>query len=132
MSRHGDYAAATIASGAALTGALALDSISNVSQDGNVAPQKLGMRLGGIIMPSAWTVAGLSFQVSADGVNFFDLHDKYDSEITVPVVANTAYLLDIADWITLPYLKIRSGTSAVPVNQAASRTLTLLLRATGV
>ncbi len=132
MSRHGDSALVTIASGSALTAALALDSISGVSQDDNVVPQKIGMRLGGLIMPAAWTAANLTFQVSADGIAFADLHDKYDNEIVVTVTANNAYLFDLADWITFPWLKIRSGTSAVPVNQTASRGLTLLLRATGV
>jgi len=132
MSRHGNSATVSIASGAALTAALNLDMLSGVSQDDNVVSQKLGMRLGGIIMPSAWTAASLTFQVSADGTNFFDLHDKYDSEVAVTVTANNSYLLDLADWITFPYLKIRSGTSAAPVNQAATRSLILLLRATGV
>jgi hypothetical protein len=132
MSRHGNSATVTIASGAALTAALNLDTLSGVAQDDSVVSQKLGMRLGGIIMPSAWTAANLTFQVSADGTNFFDLHDKYDNEIAVTVAASSGYLLDLADWMTFPYLKIRSGTAAAPVNQAATRNLVLLLRATGV
>lgn len=132
MSRHGNSAIITIASGTALSSALSLDVISGVPQNDSVAPQKVGMRLGGLMMPSAWTSAALTFQASADGVTFADLHDKYDNEITLTVSANNAYVLDLADWVTLPYLKIRSGTSAVPVNQSALRSLTLLLRATGV
>lgn len=132
MSRHGNSAAVVIANGAAITGALNLDTLSGVAQDGAVTPQKVGMRLGGLIMPASWTAASLTFQISADGVNFVDLRDKYDNEVTVTVAANMGYLLDLVDWVTLPYLKIRSGTAAAPVNQLASRTLTLLLRATGV
>lgn len=132
MSRHGNSATISIASGSALSGAISLDTISGVPETYNAVSQKLGMRLGGIIMPAAWTAASLTFQVSADGVTFNDLRDKYDSEIAVTVNANNAYLLDLADWITFPWLKIHSGTSATPVNQAATRTLTLLLRATGV
>jgi len=132
MSRHGNSATVTIASGTAITSVLTLDTIAGVAQDYSAAPQKTGMRLGGLIMPSAWTAANLTFQVSADGVSFVDLHDKYDNEVVVTVTANNGYLLDLADWITLPYLKIRSGTSAAPVNQVANRSLILLLRATGV
>lgn len=132
MSRHGNYATVTISSGTALTSALTLDTISGVTETFNAMSQKLGMRLGGIIMPSAWTAANLTFQVSADGISFHDLRDKYDAEVMVSVSANNGYVLDLADWLTLPYLKIRSGTAAAPVNQAATRTLTLLLRATGV
>ncbi|MEJ0062403.1 MAG: hypothetical protein WDO70_04180 [Alphaproteobacteria bacterium] len=132
MSRHGNYATATISSGASITGALNLDAISGVAEAGQAVSQKLGMRLGGIVMPAAWTAAGLTFQVSADGTSFFDLRDKNDNEVTMTVSAGKAYLLDLADWVTVPWIKIRSGASASAVNQGADRTLTLLLRATGV
>jgi hypothetical protein len=132
MSRHGNFATVTLNSGTALTAALALDTLSGVNENFQAVSQKQGMRLGGLIMPSAWTAASLSFQISADGVSFNDLRDKYDNEIVVTVTANNAYLFDLADWITFPFLKIRSGTAAAPINQAATRSLTLLLRATGV
>lgn len=132
MSRHGNFATATITNGTALTGALNLDILANVPQDFAVTAQKQGMRLGGIIMPAGWTAANLTFQISADGVSFVNMYDKYGSEVVVAVAAGQGHVLDFADYITLPWLKIRSGTAATPVNQAADRSLTLLLRATGV
>lgn len=82
--------------------------------------------LSALIMPAAWTAAGLSFQISVDGTNFFDFYDKTNAEITMSVAASRAYQLDPSNWLGIRYMKIRSGTTGTPVNQAASRTITLL------
>jgi hypothetical protein len=132
MSRHGNFATAIITTGTALSAAINLDTAAGVPENMQSISQRVGMRLGGIIMPPAWTAASLSFQISADGVTFADLRDRFDTEITATVTANNAYLFDLVDWVTFPWLRIRSGTAVTPVNQVASRTLTLLLRATGV
>jgi hypothetical protein len=34
----------------------------------------------------------------------------------------------IGDWVGVRFLKIRSGTAGTPVNQAAARTLTLVVQ----
>lgn len=89
-----------------------------------------GGKLQGIIMPSAWTAAGLSFAVSnkSDGT-FVPLYDNAGSEVTVTAAINQALNLAAAPksldaW---RFIKIRSGTAGTPVSQAAERTLIAIL-----
>lgn len=80
-------------------------------------------------MPAAWDAADLTFQVSLDGVTYSDLYDAYGSEYVVRASASRAILLNPVDFIGVRYLKVRSGTGAVPVNQTAARSITLTLLA---
>jgi len=108
---------ATIANGASLSAGI------NISR----------ANLIGIIMPAAWTAAALTFQASIDGDNFFDLYDQAGNEVNLPTAASR-YVggLDALNFGCFNYLKVRSGTTGTPVNQGASRELTLVLRnATG-
>jgi hypothetical protein len=107
-------ASATIANGAALS-----------------APVCVGSKvLCALIMPAAWTAADLTFQVNYDnGTTWGDLHDGDGNEIRIPAPAaaeNRA--LDPSLFASCMFLKVRSGTSGTPVNQAAARTLTLVTR----
>lgn len=87
----------------------------------------------GIIMPAAWTAAALTFQASIDGDTYFDLYDQAGNEVNIPTAASRFVGgLDALNFGCFNYLKVRSGTTGVPVNQGASRDLTLVLRnATG-
>jgi hypothetical protein len=81
-------------------------------------------------MPAAWTAAALTFQVSDDaGATWKELLDDTGTAITItgPAAGNR---LNVAtgDFASAIFLKVRSGTSATPVNQAAARTLTLIKR----
>lgn len=78
-------------------------------------------RATGIILPAAWTAASVTFQVSADNVTYQNLYDSSGTEVAVPVAASRAVNLDPAAFLGWRYLKLRSGTSGVAVNQAASR-----------
>lgn len=86
----------------------------------------------GIIMPAAWTAANLTFQASIDGTNFFDLFDQAGNEVSIPAAASR-YIggLDALAFGSFNYLKIRSGTSSVPVNQGGNRSITLVMRNAG-
>ena len=79
------------------------------------------------IMPAAWTAAALTFQVSVDGTNFFDLYDNLGIEKNIPVVASRAINLDVSELAFIDYLKIRSGTSGTPVNQGADRVISVIV-----
>lgn len=103
----------TIPSGGALSNAVDLD----------------GVKLLGIQMPAAWDAANLTFQVSADGNSFADFYNQSGSEVVINANANRYIALDPALFAGIRYLRIRSGTSAAPVNQTASRTLRLVARA---
>lgn len=102
----------TIANGQSLSGAVDLSSYTLV----------------GLVMPAAWTAAAITFQGSVDNVNFFDVCDQ-NAEINVGAAAANKYiLLSPATFVGLRYLKIQSGTNAVPVNQGQQTTITLVLR----
>lgn len=107
-----DPVAATIASGESLSDSVVLG----------------GLRLCGIIMPSSWTDANLTFQVSIDNVTYQDFYDQDGNEVTIATVEDGAYYLDPIVFATWPYVKVRSGSTTTPVNQAADREITLVLR----
>jgi hypothetical protein len=85
----------------------------------------------GIQMPSAWTAASITFQGSHDGVTFYDLYDDGGNEHSVSAAASRfiGFEAAAADALRAPLqIKLRSGTTGTPVNQAASRTLYLIVR----
>lgn len=86
-----------------------------------------GRKLVAIDMPSSWTAASLTFQASVDGVTYDDLYDGA-TERALTVAASRYLAFNIADWVSVRFLKIRSGTAGTPVNQAAARTLTLVVQ----
>lgn len=100
---------ATIANGASLSGSVEIGSAKHI----------------GIVMPSAWTTADLTFQVSYDGTNWQNLYNDSGVEVEVPAAASRNISLDVAALSLAPwqYLKIRSGTSGTAVTQGAARTL---------
>lgn len=81
-----------------------------------------------VLMPAAWTAADLTFQASIDGTNWFELIDAFGTPATAKAAASQIVVLPASETYWLRYLKIRSGTSGVPVNQGAERTLTVISR----
>jgi hypothetical protein len=84
-----------------------------------------------ISMPAAWTAASLTFQVATTtGGTFQDLYDDSGNEVTSSASASKVYAQDIniTKLAGARFLKIRSGTSASAVAQAAERTITLILK----
>jgi hypothetical protein len=104
----------TIANGASLSGAIDLGSSS----------------LAGILMPAAWTAAGLSFTVSTSlAGTYVPLWNAIGSEYTVPsasAVASQFIVLPVADFLGIQFIKVRSGTAAAAVNQGGDRALVLV------
>lgn len=88
-------------------------------------------RLVGIQMPAGWDAAAITFQGSYDGATFANLYDKGGTEYSVTTAASRFVLLPAADFAGLRYIKARSGTAGVPVNQTAERALTLVLAPQG-
>jgi hypothetical protein len=108
---------ATIANAASLSNALDLT----------------GGRLVAISLPAAWTAANLTLQASADGgVTFQDVYDKAGTEVTITVGGANRYIvldsntIDALDGIR--FIKLRSGTTAVPVAQGAQRDLIVFVK----
>lgn len=91
------------------------------------------MRIG---MPAAWDSAPLTFQVSPDGTNFQDLYHVIQSveggwvpyEATVlDAPANGILLLPPEAGFNVGWLKLRSGTRALPVKQSAARQFAIVV-----
>ena len=85
----------------------------------------------GLQYSAAWTAAALTFQVSDDaGVSWHNLFDDGGNEVTInpttPAGLRIAITPDPFGGVVL--LRIRSGTSGSPVNQAADRNLIVITR----
>lgn len=94
-------------------------SLSSVAQLG-------GSRLLAILV-GAWTSAAISFQVSVDNSNFFDLYDATGTEVSIPAgTHNKAYAAPL-ELLGFPYIKIRSGLTGAGVNQSGGDDVTLVL-----
>lgn len=109
----------TILSGAALSGDYDLSGAS-------------GLTIVGLITPAAWTAAVLTFSVSLDGITYYPLYNSSGVEVqlasSVLTVASAWIGLDPSDFVGIPHVKLRSGTNAATVNQAADRTVLLIGR----
>lgn len=85
----------------------------------------------GIAMPAAWTAAVLTFSVSYDaGATWSEVVKADGTAYTLTVAAAQTVMVPFYDLLGIPYwalLRVRSGTLGTPVNQAAARTLTLIL-----
>lgn len=87
------------------------------------------LTLVGILLPAAWTSAGLTLLVSGDGVTYGNLFDSTGTEFAAAAVAAGTYVrISPNDTFGARFIQVRSGTSAVPVNQGADRSLTLVGR----
>ncbi|HEY1311910.1 MAG TPA: hypothetical protein VGF02_13260 [Pseudolabrys sp.] len=82
----------------------------------------------GIVMPAAWTAAGLTFQATPDDANFYELYDGAGNEVTLTAAAGQFLQVDPTRWRGITGIKLRSGTAASPVNQAAAAVVTLVTR----
>ena len=105
---------ATIASGAALS---------------NVIDVR-GYRVAGIMMPGTWTAAKVSFRCcDTSGGTFLDVYNDANAEVSMDVTAAKVHMINtLRNQLSgLSYIKLRSGVTATPVNQAADREITLIL-----
>ena len=85
----------------------------------------------GIIMPSTWTAANLTFQAAQTSSGTFnDLFDDLGTEVVVTASDARFIGVDASAGVlaTTAFIKVRSGTTGTPVVQAAERTLTLVVK----
>jgi hypothetical protein len=102
---------ATIANGASLSDAVAVAA---------------GKTVRGVIIPSAWTAAQLSFDVSHDdGVTYTSLRDPAGNEHVNAVSVST--FIPFPTVVGVTHIKIRSGILGTVVAQGAQRLLTVLV-----
>lgn len=114
---------ATVISEAVETRTAVIANGASVSGDVDLG----GRKIVAIVMPDAWTAAALTFQASPDGVTYYNVYDG-PTERNLIVAASYYSALNIADWVGIRWLRIRSGTAGTPVNQGGARTLTLVLQ----
>ena len=87
-----------------------------------------------IFLPSTWTTAAITFLAcdTIDGTYNQVVHSTDVSEVNIPtVVASKVIVLDtefLEALIALPYIKLRSGTLAVSVNQSTEVNIKIILR----
>lgn len=68
-----------------------------------------------ITVGAEWDAANLSFQVSSDGVKFFDAW-QWDKEIILPC-ARRRGIVYVPNWPGVTHVKFRSGSAKFPVPQ---------------
>jgi len=105
---------------------LVVTILSGASQSGEFKVPAWDL-LVGVELPTVWTAAEVSFLVSTSGSgNFRPLLDTA-GEVQFPSSSGDRYFsLHPDTFLHCPVLKVRSGTSAVPVNQGADRTINLI------
>ena len=88
-----------------------------------------GKTLCGVLLPSVWTAAAVTFQVSDDNSTFFNLQDTSGEIASASIgTAGAAVSVQPSDFAGYRFVKVRSGTSDTAVNQAAARTIKLVVR----
>lgn len=110
----------TIASGGSLSSAVALG----------------GKVLVGLVMPSGWTSADITFQASHDGGTTFGELVTSDFAAADAIAAVQIHSPAASDFIAfdpaklrgVQSLKVRSGTSGAAVTQGADRIINLIVR----
>ena len=85
----------------------------------------------GFIAPAAWTAAALNIEVSTDNSTWASAV-LGSSNAAVgswsAVVASNAYSVDMVALLPFRYVRLRSGTFAVPVAQGAARVFNVVTR----
>lgn len=102
---------AVIANGAALSGIVDIG-------EGWVASK--------VLIPGAITGTKLTFQISPDGVTFYNLKTSAGAELEPAMAASDSISLGLTEFMGIRYLKLRTGTSGAPTLQAAERTLKVI------
>lgn len=124
---------AVIAAGQSLSNGYTFSGsqVSGIVASGGVA---MGAdTLVGIQIPSTWTAAAITFQVSPDGgTTWCELYDDAGNEVTITSPPAGAFIVlnghASYEWRGVNLLKVRSGTSGAPVTQTAGATVTLFGR----
>jgi hypothetical protein len=106
-----------IASGASLSASFAVGAGSLVALE----------------IPAGWTPAVVTFQASVDNVTFFELYDDAGNEIKLTVASGShvaigeGTLAKAEHFRGAPYLKLRSGTAVLPVEQINAMSITAVI-----
>ena len=83
--------------------------------------------------PSVWTAAALTFKGSFNNSAWDDLVDQASAEHSIPMTGaangfERAFTVPREWTLGMKFVRLRSGTGAVPVSQAADRALQIAYR----
>ena len=78
-------------------------------------------------MPTAWTPAQLSFQISYDNITWGDLVDETMREATMNVIPGTVIRAGLLIPPRAGWLRFRSGSRANAIIQAAARDIIITI-----
>lgn len=95
----------TILSGQSLSDPVDISSVSEIK----------------IEMPASWDVADLTVQARAQDGTYKNVYDEADTELIIKAAAGR--IIVTSKLKALGWIKLRSGTSSVAVNQTADRTI---------
>lgn len=106
-------------------------SVDGMNSDGiSTIIDMSGYMLNSIVMPSAWTSAALTFLLSVDGGSTYNSIYSYEGELSYSssnAIASVSLGVKPEHAMQMQgKLKLRSGTKSAAVNQAESRTITLI------
>lgn len=82
-----------------------------------------------VVVPSAWTAASMTFSGCVDDFTreaAKSLRTQTGTELTVAVTVDQIVPFETEDVAGFPFVKVRSGTLALPVAQGADREIILL------
>jgi len=92
-----------------------------------------GSRILRIIVPSQWTAAPISFQLSPDDITYGNMYHvmannftTYEVVVTL-IVAGAVIVMPAGTGDGIAFVKIRSGTHAAPVKQIVDCAFTIVL-----
>jgi hypothetical protein len=93
--------------------------IATIAARGTITPAiAIAGPIIGIIMPPAWTAAVVTMQGSSDGINFYDVYDGVTAkEFAFNLKPNSMAPITSNRMCCFTSIKLRSGTSALPVMQ---------------
>lgn len=85
-----------------------------------------GYFLTGLYVPAGWTPANMTIQASNGDDVFYDVYFGSD-EYTLDAVGGRFLIVEPVKFAGIRRIKLRSGTSASPVNQGAERAIVMMV-----
>ena len=79
-------------------------------------------------LPAAWTAAVLTVQASQDNATWRNVFDEFGAELTIQAAVDREVFLPPVRLAAYGFIRLRSGTSAAPVNQGAARDIVVTTR----
>jgi hypothetical protein len=80
------------------------------------------------IIPDNWTDARISFQVSIDGIKFYDAVSGRSGDYEIVATPGTAIVVDPSWAGSAAYIRVRSGHRLNPVPQQEAVTMTVAMQ----